>query len=293
MQTNVVSKLLVFTLMTSVAGCVFYFKQQFSLYSVKLETLAEMKLEKEQTFRVPRARPLRLFRPPRVVPSFIVLLTSIFKSSEKSSVEDDDFRVVSTPPALSNQLKQVELIEDLTRLYIKDGYALAEMRAFTHVSTTLTARLLACYNALNLYSNRGKNSERLKEVIKTILVKNSDVTFFEVMITFEDTLSAFPDVAISVLDLIDQMNLTSDQKTSYFTTFLNRELSGGQSKSVHIALEKLKTQDMQSSQIRDVVENFIKKNADDPGKRRQAVSLSKAYFPDYVQTSSEDSTDDE
>lgn len=289
MKSRVLNSLMSFILLTSVAGCVYYFKRQVHLYSLKTDTAMTMKLEKEQTFRIHRAKPLKVFRPPRVIPNFVVSIATVI--SERLMHEELDAKSKSAAPALSEAIKKVEQIEDLTKMYIKDPYILREMKAFGYVSNTLTARLLAAYNALSAYPRRADDSEKLKQNIRSILIENSEVAYFEIMITFEDTLSAFPDVALNLLDLVESLNVSSDEKISYYSAYLDRKLSSrvtaqdiDRERSVHLALEKLRKQGLDDSQIKTIVENFISKNESDARKRKQALSISKIYFPEYTES---------
>lgn len=268
------SPVLVLSLIVSMAGCAYYFKEQFAIYSVKADSLAGIKLEKEQPMRIPRAQPLRVLRPPRVIPDFIVLATATLKWLEK--VGQDDTQM--------GEAKRVEAIEELARFYIKDGYLITEMNAFSHVSTTLTARLLAVYNALAIYNKPSRNVQQLKEVVRQVLVENSEVTFFEIMITFEDTLSAFPEVAINLLSLVEELKISQEEKISYFSAYLDRKLADRKTaldddreRSIGLALEKLRRQGLEETRIKKIVDSFIDKNADDPKLRQQAILLSNTY----------------
>ncbi len=281
------------TLVASVAGCVFYFKRQIFLYSIKIDDASNMRLEKEQTFRLHGAKPLKVFRPPRVIPNFVVSITTAI--SERLMHEELDAENENAAPALADAIKKVVQIEELTKMYIKDAYVLGEMKAFGYVSKTLTARLLAAYNALSVYVHRTTESEKLKQSIKNILVTNSDVTYFEIMITFEDTLSAFPDMALNLLDLVEALNVSTEEKVSYYSAYLDRKMTGRVSaqdidreRTIHLALEKLRKQGLDDSEIKVIVQNFISKNEDDSRKRKQALSISKIYFPEYVESDDED-----
>lgn len=285
MKNTFFSAVLTLLVVASLSGCYFYFKKQFSLYSIKVDTFSDLTLEKEQTFRLPRAKALKVFRPPRVVPGFMVLAAETLRLSEDLTDKQMDEMVSDIPPSLREQAKKVARIEALVKNYVKDGYDLLEMKAFGLVSKTLTARLLACYNALVDYKRSSHEINQLKETIKHILVENSEVTYFEIVITFEDTLSAFPDVAINLLDVVDSLKITKDEKISYYSLFLNRRLSErisyndlDRERSIHLALEKLKKQGLEEAQIDALVENFISKNSDDPEKRQQALSITNGNF---------------
>lgn len=288
MKNSLISGLLALLLILSVAGCVYYFKVQLTRYSIKTDSIASIKLEKEQTFRIPRAKPLKMFRPPKVIPGFIVFTTTALNVSGKLRDKNTEIKAVPTPVSLSESLKKVEQIEELVKKYIKDGYTLSEIKAYGYVSTTLTARLIACYNALTTLEKRTIESDHLRDIIKNILIENSEVALFEIMTTFEDTLSAFPDVAINSLELVQNLDLTPQQRVDYYARFLNHPISERTSnqdlareRSLYLALEKLNKQELTEIQIKIVVENFIEKNNADPRKRRQAVSISKQFFPGY------------
>lgn len=287
MKKNILSPVLVFSLIVSMAGCAYYFKEQFSLYSIKVDQLAGIKLEKEQTFRIGRAQPLRIFRPPRVVPDFAVFAAAALKATIQINVDSIESRKKLVPESMREDAKKVDAIELLASSYIKDAYLLGEMAAFGHVSTTLTARLLSVYNALVTYDKPSRNSSALKDTVKMALVENSDVTYFEMMITFEDTLSAFPDVAITFLSLIEELNVTQEQKVAYFSAYLNRKLSQRKTAmdeerdhSIALALEKIRRQGIDESRIKKIVDNFIDQNGDTPHQRRQALLLSNTYRAD-------------
>lgn len=286
MRHNFLSPVLVFSLITSMAGCVFYFKEQFALYSIKLETLANIKLEKEQPMRTLRAKPLKVFRPPRVIPGFIVFATTTLELADKLNGRQIEARKKAIPQSMLVEAQKVETIEGLAKNYIKDGYLIGEMNAFSYVSTTLTARLLAVYNALSVTDKPSRNSQQLKDTVKMILIENSETTFFEIMITFEDTLSAFPDVTINLLSLVEDLKITQEQKISYYSAYLDRKLATRESaldedreRSIGLALEKLRRQGLEESRIKKIVENFLEKNADDPKKHQQAMLLSNTFKP--------------
>lgn len=269
------------------AGCAYYFKEQFALYSVKAEQLSGIKLEKEQTFRIARAQPLRIFRPPRVVPDFAVFAAAALKATLQISSSSVELRKKPVPESIREDAKKVDAIELLASNYIKDAYLLGEMAAFSHVSTTLTARLLAVYNALMTYDKPSLNSLQLKDTVKMALIENSETTYFEIMITFEDTLSAFPDVAILFLSLVEELNVTQEQKVAYFSAYLNRKLSQRKTamdeerdQSIALALEKLRRQGIDESRITKIVDNFIDQNGDSPHQRRQALLLSNTFRPE-------------
>jgi hypothetical protein len=287
MKRNILSPVLICSLIGSMAGCAYYFKEQFALYSVKAEQLSGIKLEKEQTFRIARAQPLRIFRPPRVVPDFAVFAAAALKATLQISSSSVELRKKPVPESIREDAKKVDAIELLASNYIKDAYLLGEMAAFSHVSTTLTARLLAVYNALMTYDKPSLNSLQLKDTVKMALIENSETTYFEIMITFEDTLSAFPDVAILFLSLVEELNVTQEQKVAYFSAYLNRKLSQRKTamdeerdQSIALALEKLRRQGIDESRIKKIVDNFIDQNGDNPHQRRQALLLSNTYRPE-------------
>lgn len=283
MKNNFLSPVIVLSLVLSMAGCVYYFKEQFALHSVKQDVLASIRLEKEQPLRMPRMKPLKIFRTPKVVPGFVSFalatsqLTNVLKNG---SIET---RKKAVPLALQEDAKKIEQIENLAKQYIKDGHLLAEMNAFGHVSTTLAARLLAVYNALMVYDKHTRFSQQLKDTVKYVLVNNSDTTFFEIAQTFEDTLSAFPDVAVNLMSLVEDLKITHEQKVSYYSAYLDRKLvdratalDEDRDRTVGLALGKLKKLGLDETNIQRIVSNFIQKNADDPSKRLQAILLSKS-----------------
>ena len=283
MKNNFLSPVLVLSLVASMAGCMFYFKEQFSLHSVKQNVLASIRLEKEQPVRMPRMKPLKIFRTPKIIPGFVSFAMATMELTnklKKTDVIEARKKVVAL--SLQEEAKKVEQIENLAKQYIKDGHLLAEMAAFGHVSTTLAARLMAVYNALIVYDKHSRFSTELKDTVKYILVNNSDVTFFEISQTFEDTLSAFPDVAINLISLVDELKITHEQKVAYYSLYLDRKLvdrvtpyDDDRVRTVGLALGKLKQLGLNESSVQRIVDNFIQKNADDPQKRLQAILLSK------------------
>lgn len=284
MKNNLVSPALVLSLVASMAGCMLYFKEQFAIHSVKQDVLASIKLEKEQPLRMPRLKPLKVFRPPKIVPSFVSFAVATSELTKAlSSNRMVEARKKAVPLSMQEDAKKVEQIENLAKLHIKDGALLAEMDAFGNVSTTLTARVLTVYNALMVYDKQSTFSLQLRDTVKQVLVNNSEATFFEISQTFEDTLSAFPDVAVNFMSLVEDLKISSELKVSYYSAYLDRKLvdrvtveDENRDRTVGLALGRLKQLGLDEQAIQRIVNNFISKNADDPQKRLQAILLSKS-----------------
>lgn len=283
MKTHFLSPVLVLSIVVSMAGCVFYFKDQFALHSVKHDRLASIKLEKEQPVRMPRLKPLKLFRPPKVVPGFISFTVATAELTNRlRNSKMIEARKKVPPQSMQADAQKVEQIENLAKQYIKDGDILAEMDAFGNVSTTLAARMLTVYNALMVYDKHSTFSLQLKDTVKRVLVNNSDTVFFEISQTFEDTLSAFPDVAVNFISLVEGLKISHEQKVSYYSAYLDRKLvdrvsreDENRDRTVGLALSKLKSLGVDEGSIQRIVNNFIQKNAYDPQKRLHAILLSK------------------
>lgn len=287
MKKNILSPVLIFSLIVSTAGCAYYFKEQFALYSIKVDQLVGIKLDKEQTFRIARAKPLKIFRPPRIVPDFAVFAAAALKATLQIKTDNTESSKKAIPESMREDAKKVDAIEQLAGIYIKDPYLVGEMNVFSYVSSTLTARLLAVYNALVNYDKPTRNSIQLKDTVKMALLENSDTTYFEIMITFDDTLSAFPDVALTFLSLMDELNVTQEEKVAYFSKYLDRKLvqrktamDEERDRCIAVALEKLRRLGIDESRIQKIVDNFIDQNGDDPRQRRQALLLSNTYRPE-------------
>ncbi len=283
MKNNFLSPALVLSLVVSMAGCVFYFREQFTLHSVKQDVLASVKLEKEAPLRMPRLKPLKVFRPPKVLAGFVsyaVATAELTKSLRSGKMVEA--RKKAVPLSMQADAQKIEQVENLAKQYIKDADILAEMDAFGNVSTTLTARVLTVYNALMVYNKHSKFSLELRDTVKQILVNNSETAFFEISLTFEDTLSAFPEVAVNFIALVEDLKISHEQKVSYYSAYLDRKLvdritpqDENRDRTVGLALGKLKKLGVSEANIQRIVNNFIQKNADDPQKRLQAILLSK------------------
>ncbi len=294
MTKSVFSPLMSFSLIISMAGCMLYFNEQFKIQKEKRVDVSGFRLEKELPMRIPHARPLRLFRPPPPVPGLVGIANATKKLTDQ--LQNSKFRKETLkypiPPSLVDESNVIDQIERVASHFIKDDELLMEMKRFSAVSPTVTARLLAIYNALSVYERPSRDIRDLKIRVRDLLLDNSDVAYFEIMMTFEDALSAFPTVAHTLQGLVEKMEISKEEKIAYYSRFLNRELTDqiseydhiDRQKNVHLALDKLKKQGLNDSQINSVVEMLISVNSRDPVKRHQAVMMSKSYFPNYFDT---------